>query len=258
MAIKSLFEMTQAEAERAFARTQLAVIPAGSVEQHGPTLPMGTDSMSAIGVARSVAEKMNAVLVPFSPIGFAPYHLPWRGSLSFKATTFISMFLDICECLQGHGITQVLGIIGHEGNVTPLRMAADEAQHRFNLRVVLAEAYVVLNRLYPRLELTHAAVQEAVAAMFYDPTLVVDLSLVGSASDADTGNREHARYRQKGVFPILKDFREVAPTGYYGVFEQPTREFVAEALEKVSDAIAVEAGEIFDAARKGFAACGRK
>ena len=243
----SLFEITAEDAARLFAQTKLAVVPTGSVEQHGSHLPMGTDAMAGIAFGKAVAEKLHAVFVPFSVIGVTPYHMPWKGTISLRQSTFITLFTDVVDCLYQHGIRQVLVTNGHEGNIAPLRVAGDDLQQRYrDLRIVFADVWVVVGKLFPDLELTHAAEMETQEVMCYDASLV-HLDRAKDPSELAYGRAGHDRFRRKDVYTMLKDFREVAPTGWYGSLERCSLERVPEVREKVSSFIAEEAMSMFKA-----------
>ena len=72
---ESLLKMTQPEAEVILKRSGLAILPMGSVEQHGPHLPCGTDYLASLVIGQEVADKVDALLVPFCPIGVTPFHM---------------------------------------------------------------------------------------------------------------------------------------------------------------------------------------
>ena len=241
----SLFEMTAAEAKEKFAQTKLAVIPVGSVEQHGPHLPLGTDAMAGIAFGKRVAEKLNAVFVPFSVIGVTPYHMPWPGTITLKQSTFMNLFFDVCESLYHHGIREVLVTNGHEGNIPPLRVAADEIQQKLDgMRIIFANTWVVVNKLYPELEQTHAAAMEAMEVLCYDPSLV-HLDRAGNESDVEAGRTGHKWSRGNDIFVVMKDFKEVAVSGWYGSLEGATEDRVPDVLERVSDYIADQTVAMF-------------
>lgn len=242
-----MFEITAAEAEKEFAESNIAVIPMGSVEQHGPHLPMGTDAMAGIAFGKRVAEKLNAVYVPFSVIGVTPYHMGWKGTLTLQNSTFIALFKDVVDSLYHHGTRNVLVSNGHEGNIAPLRCASDELQQKYrDLRIVIADTWVVVNNLFPELERTHAAEMEAQEAMCYDASLC-HLERATNPSDLSAGRVGHERFRRKDVYTMFRDFKEVASTGWYGSLERAKPERVPEVLEKVSDVIAEEAMAMFKA-----------
>lgn len=241
----SLFEMTTDEAKQKLTQTRMAVIPTGSIEQHGPHLPLGTDAMAGIVFGRRVAEKLNALFVPFSVIGVTPYHMSWPGTLTLRQSTYINMFIDVCESLYRHGIREVLVTNGHEGNIPPLRVAADEVQQKLDgMRIVFANTWVVVNKLFPDLEQTHAAAMETMEVLCYDPSLV-HLERATDPSELEAGRTGHQWSRGNDIFVMMKDFKEVALTGWYGSLEGATVDRVPEVLEKVSDYIATQAMAMF-------------
>ncbi|HEX2987787.1 MAG TPA: creatininase family protein [Chloroflexota bacterium] len=241
----SLFEITAAEAEQKFDECNIAVIPMGSVEQHGPHLPMGTDAMAGIAFGKRVAEKLNAVFVPFSVIGVTPYHMDWKGTITLQNSTFIALFKDVVESLYHHGTRNILVSNGHEGNIAPVRVASDELQQKHrDLRIIIADTWVVVNNLFPELERTHAAEMEAQEAMCYDPALC-HLERGTNPSDLEFGRVGHERFRKKDVYTMFRNFKEVAATGWYGSLDRAKVERVPEVLEKVSDVIAEQASAMF-------------
>ena len=241
-----LERLSQPEAEARLKASRLAVLAPGSIEQHGPHLPLGTDAFAADTLAEEVARKMEAVLVPLPLVGVSPYHLSWVGSLSFKPQTFIAVVEDICECLARHGVEKILFVNWHEGNTPTVRLAGDSIQRKLNLRVVIAESHIITNKLFgERAKLTHAGNMETAAVLMYDPSLV-DLSKATNPTPEAEGDHGHEIFRQKDVFPIMHDFHEVASAGWYGRPEEATPELAAEIRQKVSD-------YIVDKARTEFA-----
>ncbi len=236
-----LERLAQPEAEARLKATRLAVLAPGSVEQHGPHLPLGTDAFAADALAEAVARRLSAVLVPMPLVGVSPYHLSWAGSLSLQPQTLIAVIEDICECLARHGVDRILFVNWHEGNTPTLRLAGDSVQRKFNLRVVVAEAHLITHQLFgERAQLTHAGNMETAAVLMYDPSLV-DLSKALNPTPQAEGDAGHAIFRQRDVFPILRDFHEVAPTGWYGKPEEATPALAMEIRESVSAYIAERA-----------------
>ena len=247
-----LARLSQPEAESRLKNSRLAVMAPGSIEQHGPHLPLGTDAFAADALAEEVARKLNTVLVPLPLVGVSPYHLSWAGSLSFQPQTMIAVIEDICECLATHGVDKVLFINWHEGNTPTLRLAGDSVQRKFRMRVVVAESHIITNKLFgERAQLTHAGNMETAAVMMYDPSLV-DLTRATNPTPQEEGDAGHAVFRQRDVFPILRDFHEVANTGWYGKPEEATLELANEIRQRVSDYIVEKAQIEFARDRGGF------
>ena len=246
-----LERLSQPEAEARLRDRRLIVMAPGSIEQHGPHLPLGTDAFAAEALAEEVARKMNAVLAPLPLVGVSPYHLSWAGSLTLQPQTMIAVIEDICECLASHGVDKVLFINWHEGNTPTLRLAGDSVQRKFKMRVVIAESHIITNNLFgERARLTHAGNMETAAVLMYDPPLV-DLTRATNPTPQEEGDAGHAIFRQRDVFPILRDFHEVASTGWYGKPEEATLELADEIREKVSDFIVQRAQIEFERDRGG-------
>lgn len=247
-----LARLSQPEAESRLKSSRLAVMAPGSIEQHGPHLPLGTDAFAADALAEEVARKINTVLVPLPLVGVSPYHLSWAGSLSLQPQTMIALIEDICECLLAHGVDKVLFVNWHEGNTPTLRLAGDSVQRKFKMRVVIAESHIITNKLFgERAQLTHAGNMETAAVLMYDPSLV-DMSKATNPTPQTEGDAGHGIFRQRDVFPILRDFHEVAKTGWYGRPEEATLELANEIREKVSDYIVERAQIEFERERGGY------
>ena len=247
-----LARLSQPETETRLKSSRLAVMAPGSIEQHGPHLPLGTDAFAADALAEEVARKMNTVLVPLPLVGVSPYHLSWAGSLSLQPQTMIALVEDICECLANHGVDKVLFVNWHEGNTPTLRLAGDSVQRKFKMRVVIAESHIITNKLFgERAQLTHAGNMETAAVLMYDPSLV-NMSKAVNPTPQSEGDAGHAVFRQRDVFPILRDFHEVAETGWYGKPEEATLELANEIREKVSDYIVERAQIEFERERGGY------
>lgn len=122
--------MTTEEAGAALARARLAVLPIGSLEQHGPHLPLDTDAAVADALAHQVTGCLgdDAVLCPLLAYGLSEHHLAFPGTVTLRPQTVMAMLADIFESLDHHGIDRVLIVNGHGGNLEVLRLAARQAR----------------------------------------------------------------------------------------------------------------------------------
>lgn len=231
-----LANMTQPQAQEALGRGT-AVIVTGSVEQHGAHLPLGTDAFAALTIALRVGHRLEAPVLPLSPVGVAPYHMPWAGSLTISPETLGLLMLDVCQGLSAAGVERVIVVNWHEGNTPGIRIAADHVQAKLPVRVIVAEAHIITNGLFPdEMEFTHAGAMETAAILAYDPSLVrMDERIEGDL--VDTGSEGHALFRRRDVFPVMKDFREVAAAGWYGTPDTVTEERSREIIDAVADHI---------------------
>ncbi|MCE9651474.1 MAG: creatininase family protein [Nitrosarchaeum sp.] len=99
---------------------QVAVIPIGSIEQHGPHLPISTDSDIVTEIARQLSEKRNFLLLPTITYGVSFEHAPFFN-LSIKESTLRTVVIDLCTSLFANNIKTVFIINGHHGNLKPLK-----------------------------------------------------------------------------------------------------------------------------------------
>jgi creatinine amidohydrolase len=135
----------------------------------------------------------------------------------------------------------------HEGNSATLRLAADQAQVRHGVQVVMAEAHVITHALFPgEMEFTHGGSMETAAVLAFDPALVHP-ERATPASDRAAGEAAHALFRRPDVYPVMRDFRDVAQTGWYGRPELATPERAEEIAEAVAGHVVRQAREIWAA-----------
>jgi len=92
-----------------------AIIPVGSIEQHGPHLPVSTDTDIVSEIAKSVSEKCNFFLLPTISYGISFEHAP-LFNLSLKGKTLQQILIDICISLSSNNINTIFIINGHHGN----------------------------------------------------------------------------------------------------------------------------------------------
>ncbi|WP_436494864.1 creatininase family protein [Actinokineospora sp. HUAS TT18] len=103
---------TSAEA----AGATVAVLPVGSLEQHGPYLPLITDTVIACTVASAIAAAYPVQLLPPVTISCSHEHAAWPGTVSISARTLYSVVQDIAESLRRSGVPRLVVVNGHGGN----------------------------------------------------------------------------------------------------------------------------------------------
>ena len=101
----------------------VALLPVGSTEQHGPHAPLGTDSRSAEAIAaRAAAEARDELVVaPVVPVGIAEEHRHFDGTLWVSEDTFRAYVRETVESLAYHGFDRVVLVNGHGGNTAAVR-----------------------------------------------------------------------------------------------------------------------------------------
>lgn len=232
---RQLERLSQPVAAELLSTSRTAVLAAGSIEQHGSHLPLGTDAFAALSIAERVAHRLDTVVATLGPVGVAHYHQAWGGTISLSPETLTAVFVDICASLHAAGVERIVVVNWHEGNSAALRLAADKAQRMHGVRIVIAETHVITHSLHPdEMEFTHAGSMETAAVLSYDPSLV-HLEEVSQPSDAAAGEKAHALFRCGDVYPIMSDFHDVASTGWYGHPERAEVGRAEQIAEEVAD-----------------------
>jgi creatinine amidohydrolase len=109
--------------EIAAAAPRLTIVPVGATEQHGPHLPLGTDTVLATAVAEAVVERTDGTLLgPVLALGCSSHHLAFAGTISLGVPTFVDTVVDVCRSIDATG-SAVLLLNGHGGNRAPLDVA---------------------------------------------------------------------------------------------------------------------------------------
>jgi len=106
----------------------VAVLPVGSFEQHGPYLPLATDTIIASTIAREIAESYPVLHLPPITISCSHEHAAWPGTVSISARTLYAVVSDIAESFDG----RLVLVNGHGGNYV-LGNVVQEAKGRLAL-----------------------------------------------------------------------------------------------------------------------------
>jgi creatinine amidohydrolase len=133
-------DMTWADFAASEAKQWIAVLPVAAIEQHGPHLPLGTDSF----IAEAYVEKalplippgLPVTILPVQTIGLSTEHLAFPGTLSLSAATMIGALTEIGECVRRAGVRKLLIITSHGGNVQAIEMVARDLRARCEMLAV--------------------------------------------------------------------------------------------------------------------------
>jgi creatinine amidohydrolase len=115
-------------------KKQIAIIPVGSIEQHGPHLPISTDSDIVTEIASKLSDKVKGILLPTISYGISDEHFPFFN-LSIKKSTLSRILEDICESLIKNGISKIIIINGHYGNLDSLRNFERKQKTRRKIKI---------------------------------------------------------------------------------------------------------------------------
>jgi creatinine amidohydrolase len=105
-------------------RGRPAILPFGALEQHGPHLPLATDTVTAEAVASALAERLSGVLLPAIPYGETWNNAGYPGTVSLSPSTVTAIAMDIARAVLDAGASALIVVNGDWGNRAPLAAAA--------------------------------------------------------------------------------------------------------------------------------------
>ena len=218
---------------------EIAILPIGATEQHGPHLPICTDARIAEAVAAGAADRLGAFLLPAIAYGNSEVHAGYRGSISIQPETLQALVLDIGTQLQAQGFRKIVIINGHGGNFI-LRIAIRKLNYNAppGFKVLLVEPHVLFASQL--MEIIETYPQE-VHAGEYETSLMLHLTPdhVGEErSDCVTDfGAEMYNYALT---------RQITDRGVWGVSSAGTAEKGQQALELLIDATVKHIEDTFE------------
>ena len=173
-----LARMTWPEVE-ALDRETTVLIPTGSIEQHGPHLPLETDTRLVTAVAEAVEARTPVLLAPTLWLGCSAHHLGFAGSLTASFPGYGMALEAVVRSLVPHGFRRFYVLNGHGGNASSNDVALRTLKAEFpNLALggsnyyAFAATAVAQAMEGPQKELRHADEAEASLMLHIAPDLV--------------------------------------------------------------------------------------
>ena len=193
----------------------VAIIPVGSIEQHGLHAPLGTDYLIAEGLADTAKDYDNVILTPPIPVGVAEYHRHFAGTLWVSPTTLKSYVGEIINSFAFHGVNKVIIVNGHGGNREPLKEMARYLKMEKNIEVAVWTWFESIEKdiinMYGVRPPLHADETETAMLMSIAPeTIQPELYEESAAGASDVWGKF---FKGTMVSQEVKDFSRTGATG---------------------------------------------
>ena len=107
----------------------VVLVSIGSIEQHGPHLPLGTDSLSALELCLEAARRVPALVVQPCWAGCSEHHMGFPGTVSIREETLVAVLVDTGVSLCRHGMRRQLLVNFHGGNNAAVDYAVGRLRH---------------------------------------------------------------------------------------------------------------------------------
>jgi creatinine amidohydrolase len=223
-------ELTAEDLRAKAAADAIVVLPVASMEQHGPHLPVGVDTILCEGVCKAGAEQAAAqvpvVVAPTLWCGMAEHHMAFGGTFTFDIPTYRAVLLAFLTSLERHGFKRVFIVNGHGGNIAALNAFLPDFARATGLQV-RATTYFELAQsdmapvLQDQKRVHHACEVETSMMMVLAPATVKRERLAEAFGGVAGPNAADSWYAQPSRY---RSFKELTPSGVNGDARRASRE----------------------------------
>ncbi len=151
-------ELTWPEMREAIARQPAVVLPFGTIEDHGPHLPLNTDNVIVEAICLEAAQRAEGemLLMPLLSYGLNEHHMDFPGTISIDMQTLLSYVADVATSVARHGFSHLLIVNGHGSNAPVADLAA---------RKVVLETGIVCGAMSPNAAIDPTLAEPTLSAM---------------------------------------------------------------------------------------------
>jgi creatinine amidohydrolase len=232
-----LDDQTWPEIEAALADgVRTAIVAVGSIEQHGPHLPLRMDTLAGDEVSRRITDRLgDAFAAPTIRPGCSGHHMDFPGTITIPAETLMDTIRGYCQSLDSHGFEHIVLVPTHGGNFAPTNTVAPEVAREVDANVIaLADLDEYMGLLNKGLQAADIDYDEPVSHAGATETSVV---LAAEEDLVRTDEYEPGHEGPVSTARLLSDgFAAVTDNGVLG---NPTHA-TAEAGEKMLELVAEE------------------
>lgn len=243
----NLYYCNPGEVKEWMKKSDVVIVQAGSIEQHGPFAPISTDCLTTEIAVERVAKKAEVPYTPMIWMGYTPYHL-WtagaaKGTVTVRWGTYVNLMADVAFSLIHDGFNKIIFATGHTGNLWPLDVVmrwvrAETGAFLATFRVE-SEVFAHIKELSgmfddpaEKFPWKHASEAEASAVMVYDESLIdknkltedfphnpewlPDCFNMGDGQPAQIHFRDYSKWNGASLVRTPTDFSEFSKTGMAG------------------------------------------
>lgn len=218
--------LTWPEVRRAAEEERVALIPVGTLEDHGPHLPIDADVRLITEICRRAAEEAadEIVLLPTIPHGYSPHHMDFPGPITIGWETFTRYCKDVGTSLAHHGFRRMLFYNGHGSNQNLVEMAARLVMIDRPEVLAAAAFYLLSEEGVKAVEATressfggmaHADELETSIYLHIDPD-AVDMDRVVDEQGYPAGESAHLEWWADGPLKLMPWWSSFSRTGVQG------------------------------------------
>lgn len=148
-------ELTWEDLNALAAQDAVVILPIASMEQHGPHLPVGVDTILCEGVCKAAAEMARqsapVVVAPTLWCGMAEHHVAFGGTFTFDIPTYRAVLLSFLKSIERAGFRKVAIVNGHGGNMSALNAFLPDFHRETGLKIFATTYFMLADHLFPPL-----------------------------------------------------------------------------------------------------------
>lgn len=151
------------------------ILPVGTTEAHGPHLPLSTDTLLPLEIAKRLSDKVRALAAPPIHYGVTQTLSCYPGSIPVTKSSFTNYLYDIFVGFAKSGFLNIIVINGHGGNIDSIKEAAERAYTSSRIRVLCIDWWIACDEIvkkYYGVYSGHGAAEETAAVLAVDEKLV--------------------------------------------------------------------------------------
>jgi len=236
-----LDEMSWREAAERLKETDVAFLPTGTIEGHGP-IPLGCDSHVATAVAKLMAEKTGGIALPPLTYNFTGATTSFPGTVTVSFESQVAILKDIIRSLWRQGFKRIFVVSIHGPNTIPVGMAVRSLFEEERIPAVYLNPFDTAVRIVREMGLK-------VDGAWIEATLAFGaLKILGkehAIPDVKSLRDRYAEEEGKALPEVVRRVQRYGMVGYHFTHElqhQPPRsgvdpEFGVELLNKVAEAL---------------------